>query len=212
MTQTDTKTRLLDAAEILFSRQGFTNTSLRAITAAAKANLAAANYHFGTKEALLKAVLERRLLPLNQQRSDRIDLVLSRAATTGERPATEALLRAFIEPTFAFRCDKSGSTDFINMLGRSMTSADPVVRDLFLALVHPLITKLHQALCQALPQLPAQLVFTRLFFTMGAMGHCICFPANALIIGKDTAANPEDEAFMTNNLINFVTAGLEAPC
>ena len=212
MTQTDTKTRLLDAAESLFSQQGFANTSLRAITTTAKANLAAANYHFGNKEALLSAVLERRLLPLNQQRSARIDQVLSGAAAAGSKPGTEALLRAFIEPTFAFRRDKNGSSEFISIVGRSMTSADPVVRDLFLALVQPLFSKLHQALCQALPQLTPELIFTRLFFTMGAMGHCICFPGMSQIFKGHSDFNPEDNDFMTNNLISFVTAGLEAPC
>ncbi len=212
MIQTDTKTRLLDAAEMLFSRQGFANTSLRAITTEARANLAAANYHFGSKEALLGAVLKRRLHPLNQQRSDRIDQVLTAAAVIGIAPETEALIRAFIEPTFAFRRDKNGSNKFISIIGRSMTSADPVVRNLFLALVKPLFNKFHQALCLALPQLPPQLIFTRLFFMMGAMGHCICFSGIAQIFKENSDASPEDDDSMTNNLINFVTAGMEAPC
>ena len=116
MTQLDTKIRLLDAAESLFSHQGFSNTSLRAITTKAKANLAAANYHFGSKEALLTAVLERRLLPLNQQRSDRIDEVLSAAAAAERAPGTEELVRAFVEPTFEFRRNKNGSSEFISIV------------------------------------------------------------------------------------------------
>ena len=212
MTQTDTKIRLLDAAESLFSLQGFANTSLRAITTGAKANLAAANYHFGSKEALLRAVLERRLLPLNQQRSERIDQVLSDATAAGKAPPTEALIRAFIEPTLAFQRNKSGSGEFISIVGRAMTSADPVVRDLFLTLVHPLFHKLHKALCLALPQIPPQLILTRLFFAMGAMGHCICFSGIARIFNENSDATPEDDDSMTNNLISFVTAGLEASC
>jgi len=212
MTQPDTKTRLLDAAESLFSRQGFTNTSLRAITTEANANLAAANYHFGSKEALLSAVLERRLLPLNQQRNDRIDQVLTTAAKKGEAPDTEELMRAFIEPTLAFRRNNNGSSEFISIVGRSMTSADPVVRDHFLTLVHPLINKLHQALCLALPHLPSQLIFARLFFTMGAMGHCICFSGIAELFRETADSNPDNEDIMANNLIDFVTAGLEAAC
>ncbi len=212
MTQTDTKTRLLDAAESLFSQQGFANTSLRAITTAAKANLAAVNYHFGSKEALLRAVLERRLLPLNQQRSNRIDQVLTEAVMSEAIPGTEALVRAFVEPTFAFRRNSIGSSEFISIVGRAMTSADPAVRDLFLALIHPLINKLHLALCLALPHLPSKLIFTRLFFTMGAMGHCICLSGFSQMFKDNSDSNPEDDDFMTNNLINFVTAGLEAPC
>jgi len=121
-------------------------------------------------------------------------------------------MRAFIEPTFAFQRDKNGSREFISIVGRAMTSADPVVRDHFLALVHPLIDKLHQSLCLALPQLPADLIFTRLFFTMGAMGHCIGFSGMAQMFRDKPEPTPEDDVFMTNSLITFVTAGLEASC
>ena len=64
----DTKRRILDAAELLMGEKGFTSTSMRDITAAAKVNHASVNYHFGSKEALLAAVLERRLQPINEQR------------------------------------------------------------------------------------------------------------------------------------------------
>ena len=57
MSQIDTKNRILNAAEQLFASDGFHNTSMRAITGDAEVNLAAVNYHFGTKDALLQAVL-----------------------------------------------------------------------------------------------------------------------------------------------------------
>ena len=65
-----TKERLLDAAEALFMEHGFEATSLRLITAAAEVNLAAVNYHFGSKEELFQAILTRRLDPMNQKRVD----------------------------------------------------------------------------------------------------------------------------------------------
>src|ERR1043165_6606444 len=63
-----TKTRILDVAEALFMEHGFEATTLRQITAAAEVNLAAAHYHFGSKEELFEAVLRRRLDPMNQER------------------------------------------------------------------------------------------------------------------------------------------------
>ena len=65
---TATKQRILDAAESLFMEHGFEATSLRSITAAAGVNLAAVNYHFGSKEELFQAVLTRRLDPMNHAR------------------------------------------------------------------------------------------------------------------------------------------------
>src|ERR1700682_6647964 len=80
-----TKARILDAAEALFMEHGFEATSLRTITAAAGANLAAVNYHFGTKEELFEAVLARRLDPMNQERIDLLDKVEREA---GGKPAS----------------------------------------------------------------------------------------------------------------------------
>ncbi|MCK5341339.1 MAG: helix-turn-helix transcriptional regulator, partial [Desulfobulbaceae bacterium] len=71
MSKPDTKHRILDAAERLFADKGYHNTSLRNITSAAKANLASVNYHFGSKEALISEVMDRRLAPINKIRTER---------------------------------------------------------------------------------------------------------------------------------------------
>ena len=60
----DTKSRILDAAEELFISGGFDSLSMRQITSAAGVNLAAVNYHFGSKDALIQSVLARKLDPL----------------------------------------------------------------------------------------------------------------------------------------------------
>ena len=61
-----TKGKILDAAEMAFSEGGFDGASLRQIVAAAGVNLATVYYHFGSKEVLLEAVVERRLGPLKR--------------------------------------------------------------------------------------------------------------------------------------------------
>ncbi|MEJ2200328.1 MAG: TetR family transcriptional regulator, partial [Desulfuromonadaceae bacterium] len=90
MGQPDTKERILDAAEELFARQGFHATSLRAITGGAQVNLAAVNYHFGSKDGLLEAVFSRRLTPLNQERQRRLEAVREAARAAGTPPQAEA--------------------------------------------------------------------------------------------------------------------------
>ena len=69
----DTRDRILDAAERLFAQQGFDLTSLRALTTEADVNLAAVNYHFGSKERLFEAVLARLIAPINAERLARLD-------------------------------------------------------------------------------------------------------------------------------------------
>lgn len=63
MPYSETVERILDTAEQLFSEQGFSNTSVRQITGQAEVNLAAVNYHFGSKGALVQAVFARFLGP-----------------------------------------------------------------------------------------------------------------------------------------------------
>lgn len=56
----NTRERLLDHAERLFAEKGFSAASVRDVTAAANCNLAAVNYHFGSKQALYLAVFRER--------------------------------------------------------------------------------------------------------------------------------------------------------
>ena len=67
MPQKDTSKAIHDAAEQLFSERGFAETSLRTITSRAGVNLAAVNYHFGSKKSLIHAVFARFLTPFTDQ-------------------------------------------------------------------------------------------------------------------------------------------------
>ena len=58
-----TKERILDKGESLFARKGFHGVSVREITAAAKCNMAAVNYHFGSKQNLYIEVFNERWIP-----------------------------------------------------------------------------------------------------------------------------------------------------
>ena len=90
------KQRLLDAAERGFAEHGFEGASLRALTRAAGLSVSAANYHFGSKDELLAAVVRRRVRPLNERRLAALDALEARAAA----PALEALLDAYLRPVF----------------------------------------------------------------------------------------------------------------
>ena len=57
-TDFDTRRRLLDTAAQLFSQRGFKNVTVRDLCDEANANVAAVNYHFGSKDGLYLAVVE----------------------------------------------------------------------------------------------------------------------------------------------------------
>ena len=88
-TQADTRERILSAAEALFMDRGFASTSLRMITARAKVNVAAVNYHFGSKDALIQEVFERHLAPLNQARIAYLDRLGSRRGRPSVEPGED---------------------------------------------------------------------------------------------------------------------------
>jgi AcrR family transcriptional regulator len=100
----ETRERLLEAAEVLFAERGFEAASVREITAEAGCNVAAVNYHFGSKEKLYLETF-RRLL--GELRDRRIERLLSDMAAAGEGATLEDFLesmaRAFLEPLIAPR-------------------------------------------------------------------------------------------------------------
>src|SRR6478672_8382007 len=108
---TDTKKRILDVAERLFADQGFAGTSLRGIIADAGVNLAAVHYHFRSKEALLEAVLIRRIGPLNQERLALLD-------QCGISPQLEDVLGALFAPTIRMILSSPEGRVFGKLVGR----------------------------------------------------------------------------------------------
>ncbi len=89
----DTKDQIIRAAEVLFARDGYANTSLRQITDMAGANVAAVNYHFGSKENLMIELLDRLIAPINVRRLELLDL-----ADSGGTSEVADVLAAFLRP------------------------------------------------------------------------------------------------------------------
>lgn len=94
MTTDSTRTALLDAAERLFLEKGYEQVSVRGINVAAGMNPAAVNYHFGTKQDLVAALLERRLGPLW---ADPL-VAMERRLAEGRPPSVEELADLLVRP------------------------------------------------------------------------------------------------------------------
>jgi len=100
MAQSETVERILDAAEQLFAEKGFAETSLRLITSKAGVNLAAVNYHFGSKKALIQAVFSRFLGPFCASLERELD---RREALTDKKDTLEELLEILVEQALAVK-------------------------------------------------------------------------------------------------------------
>lgn len=85
--------RILDAAEVEFAAHGFVETSLRTITSKAKVNLAAVNYHFGSKKGLIQAVTDRFLGPLTKNLQTQLSAYeMALTETQGDEQELQVLL------------------------------------------------------------------------------------------------------------------------
>lgn len=210
MTQKDTKTRILDAAENLFAGNGFHNTSLRAITKEARVNIAAVNYHFGSKEALIGKVFERRFLPINEIRTAKLEAIRETARETNRLPRVEETLRAFIEPVIHFREIEPGADAFITLVSRTMSEPDDRLREILMKHFRPLFFLCHEILSEALPNLPREVLFWRLQFSIGVMSHTLhMIEVHKMLPGVNIQAF--DARTMTEHILSFVTAGMEVP-
>ena len=210
MSQPDTKQRILDAAEHLFARNGYHATSLRGITTTADANLAAVNYHFGSKEALLEAVIVRRLDPLNEIRNSQLEALLQKAELAGELPSCREVLRAFVEPTLRLRQQGSEAEDFIALIGRTLAEPRGIAMSIFLRHMQPLLQRIFQALALSLPALTEQDLFWRMHFTMGCLSHIMrCHERYSMVPENVNIDLPVDE--LIEQFLDFTTAGMEVP-
>ncbi|MFQ5790136.1 MAG: TetR/AcrR family transcriptional regulator [Acidobacteriota bacterium] len=210
MPTTDTKRRLLDAAETLFAEHGFAATSLRHITAVAKVNLASVNYHFGSKEALLSAVFERRLGAVNQERVRRLDAL--EAAAKGRRIEVEALLGAFLTPPFEkMRELGERGLKFMQLLGRTYSETNDQIRTLSWGQFEGILQRFGAALEKALPDVPPPEVRRRLHFVVGAMAHTLawCHKSHHLLLAPLGKPGSDSQAIL-EDLIQFTAAGMKA--
>ena len=205
-----TKDRILDAAESLFMEHGFEATSLRSITAAAEVNLAAVNYHFGSKEELFQAVLTRRLDPMNQER---LELLTRLERAAAPRPvACEQILSAMFVPALKLARDpERGGKNFLRLLGRAYADPAPFIRHFLSGQYAVMIGRFKSAFAQALPELPPKELSWRLHFIMGALSYTLAGTDALKLIAELTPAESGNDEMLLRRLAPFLLAGLQSP-
>jgi AcrR family transcriptional regulator len=207
---TVTKARILDAAEALFMEHGFEATSLRAITAAAGVNLAAVNYHFGSKEELFQAVLTRRLDPMNQERVDLLTR-LEHEAAPAPLPCDRILSAMFVPALKLARDPERGGKNFLRLLGRAYADPAPFIRKFLAGQYAVMIARFKAAFSRALPDLPRKELSWRLHFIMGALSYTLAGTDALRLIAELTPAETANDEALLNRLAPFLLAGLQSP-
>jgi len=206
----ETRTRILDAAEELFMQHGFESTSMRLLTAKAEANLAAVNYHFGSKDALVEAVFRRRLDPMNTARIAELDRLEKDAG--GRALTPEAIIRAFIGASLRMIEDsKNGGRNFIRLLGRTYTDPQKHIRSLIGQLYAPAMARFKSAFERSLPQMPGDELVWRMHFMFGTLAYTLAATDTVQLIAGCKPEDRYDARLLEARLTAFMQAGLLAP-
>lgn len=207
-TSPDTRSRILDAAEVLFMEHGFDGTSMRMITGSAGVNLAAVNYHFGTKELLIQEVFRRRLTDLNNARVAVLDQMEAEAGGAPLKPSR--IVDAFFGTALRMAADvEGGGHTFMCLLGRTYTEPNEFVRKFLAEEYAECVERFLSALYRVLPEVERKEILWRFHFMMGAMSYAIAgTDALQLVTGKFDDEHPSR---LAPRLMSFLLGGLRAP-
>lgn len=197
-----TPERLLDAAEALFAERGIDAVSVRAVNAAAGANVAAVHYHFGSKEALVAAVLRRRMDALGARRLAILE------ALPADAPSVRAVVEALVVPLAELGADPAGpGRAYVRVLAM-LQGGGAESRALLGTAFAPQFEPFDAALARALPDLPATVRHFRLALVGTLVVQTLADPeAAAATLGLD----PTDHDIVVAALVDTVTGALAAP-
>jgi len=203
-----TKARIVAVAERMVAERGAQRFSIRDITNEAGVNLAAINYHFGSKERLIAEMLARRILTLNEQRSALLDKLEAGTGAGGAPVRVEAIMEVIIN-TILFSDEKERAGNMTTMKMFSRLSLDPDVEIVSMFTLHfrPFKTRLITLLARALPHLRREAVEWRANQVFGLLGyHALFEEMRCKSLGRSFNVKKEQR-----RLLNFCVAAFQAP-
>ena len=207
---TSAKLAILDAAQRLFAQHGFEKVSMRALTQEAGVNLAAVNYHFGSKRGLIDAVISGYVNPVNEARLALLDEAEDGAH--GEPLPLETILDCFMRPVLA-AVGKSSVAErlFFQLMGRCMNDRSMRLMPLdAMELFQKVISRYPKAIGHALPQLEKKEIIWRLHFTVGVLIHVLIHTDGLFQFAGDLVGRPSRDNILTM-VKGYCCAGFEAP-
>ena len=198
-----TKDRILHAAEELFAQQGFASTSLRQVTSRADVNIAAVNYHFGSKDNLVNEVFRRRMDVMSAQRLEAL-----RQAVATAPGQLEPVLAAFVEPALAMAQDRHGGGAFIRVIARTYAENNDNLRKFLSDQYGHVPREFAKAIAACVPGLGKEELYWRLDFLSGALTYAMA--DFGLIKRPPGVTEAAHRARAAQALIRFAAAGFHA--
>jgi len=197
MARPSTREKLLDCAEELYANHGLEGVSLRSINAQAGLSPAALHYHFGTQDALVEALLERRMPELMERRRGLLESLDESPEPANARAVLDALLRPLAE---LLAEHAEAGHRYLRLIYRLQADGD--LYSLFPTDKYSAgVDRLVPLLCQALPALPRDVVQLRLGLAIDVMLRSLALDRSAASAGLERHVVA---------LLDFLTGALEA--
>ncbi|MFF7708329.1 TetR family transcriptional regulator [Pseudomonas sp. NPDC007930] len=208
MAQSETVERILDAAEQLFAEKGFAETSLRLITGKAGVNLAAVNYHFGSKKALIQAVFSRFLGPFCASLERELD---RRAALPAHKASLEELLEVLVDQAMVVQPRSNNDLSiFMRLLGLAFSESQGHLRRYLEDMYGKVFRRYMQLVNDTAPRIPPLELFWRVHFMLGAAAFSMSgIKALRAISENDFGVDTSIEQVM-RLMVPFLAAGMRA--
>lgn len=205
MKESNTKDRILDSAEMLFAEKGLKHTSVRDITGEANAHLAAVNYHFGSKDGLVRDLVHKRVVPLKREQ---LRLLKEAEKKFGRNavPVEEAL-HALLAPSIRLYFKRP---HFLKITGQITSNPEQEIYKIYLLHFQEVFSEFKEVLRESLPHIGEEEIMWRIHFMMGGVTH-IWNNHSGLEQLSGGLCRLDDEEETTKRLINFYAAGLKAP-
>jgi len=199
-----TRASILEAAERLYAERGFSEVTLRDIVAAAGVNLAAVNYHFGSKDELIAELFVTRSIATNRERLNELKAA---EAAGGGRADIDAILRALVGPTVrgCLGPESQRSTAARFMIRASIESVPPIRRIKNREIDH--LRKFAAAMRRSLPDCSDTDLYWGLHFAL-AMAHQTVRDSERLTRLSEGKCDLDDVAGVIDRLVAVSTMAL----
>ncbi len=201
--KSSTKEKILIAAEHLLAEHGFEAVSLRDITNTAEVNVAAVNYHFGSKEKLFDAVQCRYINPINEHRLELLGDIAEGGKTADVREILDAFMRPFLSMVTQSELKEQM---FFKLMGRCISDKHGDLPEEALPLLEKMAQAFTEAMAKALPELPIDQLMWRLHYTFGVMAHTLIHADTLRKLTNGVCGEPDMETQL-KWMIDFCHAG-----
>ncbi|GAB2458231.1 transcriptional regulator PsrA [Comamonas humi] len=203
----DTHTQILDAAEQLFSKNGYVLTATREIAQQADVRQSMISYYFQSKQALFEAVFKRRAMQLSEARQRHLDELLER---TDSKPTVAEVIQAYLAPQFALKQSGAGGLAFVRIQSRLHNEPEELAFKLRRDVYDQCTKRYISVLEKLLPEVDPADVNWRMVFLVGTYLY--------MLAGVDRLEDLSDGRFNTTNsdelvarMSNFLAFGFQAP-